>query len=119
MMFPQVKQLPKNGQLCQVHSTKYAVGAFPLTHYSLLLGSVGEWLFKAACPSEIANFKRFIACLERFERESGMKIQLTPGGFTQTLVYLLIYLLIIIYNIGNFKVPLGPDLQASIKFNMG
>lgn len=93
----------------------------PSEKWATMPGSVGEWLFKAACPSEIANFKRFISCLERFERESGMKIQLTPGGLILNIAFsfTLIYYNIIIYNIGNFKVPLGPDLQASIKFNMG
>lgn len=31
-------------------------------------GSVGEWLLKAACPAEVKNFKKFIKCLERYER---------------------------------------------------
>mmetsp|Transcript_9406 Transcript_9406/g.9208 ORF Transcript_9406/g.9208 Transcript_9406/m.9208 type:complete len:194 (-) Transcript_9406:74-655(-) len=61
-------------------------------------GSVGEFLKKAACPAEIANFRTFVNCLERFERDSGMKIQLkADGGFT---------------------VPMGPDLRASISFYM-
>lgn len=60
-------------------------------------GSVGEWLQTSACPAEVKNFKRFIACLEEFERISGMKCVSTADGFT---------------------VPLGPDLKASVKFFM-
>ncbi len=60
-------------------------------------GSVGEWLKKAACPAEVQNFKRFIACLEDFERSTGMKCVPKEDGFT---------------------VPLGPDLRASLSFYM-
>lgn len=60
-------------------------------------GSVGEFLQRGACPAEIKNFKRLIAALERFERDSGMKLAPTDDGFV---------------------VPLGPDLRASIKFFM-
>ena len=58
-------------------------------------GSVGDWLKRAACPAEVRNFKRFVAALENFERDSGMKVANTPEGFL---------------------VPLGPDLRVSIKF---
>ena len=61
-------------------------------------GSVGEWLKKAACPAEVANFKSFISCLERFERDTGMKISMKEDG--------------------NFTVPLGPDLLATINFQI-
>eukprot|EP01038_Epipyxis_sp_PR26KG_P007290 gene7290-9932_t len=61
-------------------------------------GSVGEWLHRGACPSEIKNFKRFIACLESFERSSGMKCVQKEDGFV---------------------VPLGPDLKVSVNFFMG
>ncbi len=60
-------------------------------------GTVGEWLQKAACPAEVKNFRKFIACLEEFERSSGMKCVNKEDGFT---------------------VPLGPDLRASISFFM-
>ena len=60
-------------------------------------GSLGEWLYKAACPAEQKNFVRFIRCLEKFERESGMKIVTHNDGFV---------------------VPLGPDLRASINIYM-
>jgi hypothetical protein len=60
-------------------------------------GSVGEWLQTAACPAEVKNFKRFIACMEEYERISGMKCINTEDGFT---------------------VPLGPDLKTSVKFYM-
>jgi hypothetical protein len=60
-------------------------------------GSVGNWLQRAACPAEIQNFKRLIACLETFERDSGMKVTPSADGF---------------------MVPLGPDLRASIKFTL-
>ena len=67
------------------------------TRWATQRGSVGEWLKKAACPSEIENFRRFIACLEDFERSSGMKCVHKEDGFV---------------------VPLGPDLKASISFYM-
>lgn len=60
-------------------------------------GSVGEWLKKAACPAEVENFRKFIACLEEFERSSGMKCVQKENGFV---------------------VPMGPDLKASISFYM-
>lgn len=60
-------------------------------------GSIGEWLKKAACPAEVQNFKKFIACLEEFERSTGMRCVSKDDGFT---------------------VPLGPDLRASISFFM-
>lgn len=59
-------------------------------------GSVGEWLKKSACPAEIKNFKLFVSCLEKFERDSGMKISLKEDG--------------------GFLVPLGPDMRANISF---
>jgi hypothetical protein len=58
-------------------------------------GSIGEWLHRHACPAEIESFKTFIACLERYERETGLRIEAEQGGF---------------------DVPLGPDLRANIKF---
>jgi hypothetical protein len=67
------------------------------TRWASKKGSVGEWLQNSACPAEIKNFKRFIACLEDFERSSGMKCVNTEDGFI---------------------VPLGPDLKTSIKFFM-
>ena len=60
-------------------------------------GSVGEWLKNAACPAEVANFRKLIASLEEFERSSGMKCIKKENGFV---------------------VPLGPDLKASISFYM-
>lgn len=60
-------------------------------------GSVGDWLQNAACPAEVKNFRRFIRCLEEFERLSGMKCTATDDGF---------------------NVPLGPDLKANISFYM-
>lgn len=67
------------------------------TRWASQRGSVGEWLKQAACPSEIANFRTFIACLEEFERNSGMKCIHKEDGFV---------------------VPLGPDLKASVSFYM-
>lgn len=60
-------------------------------------GSVGEWLKRGSCPSEVKNFQRFIHSLEEFERSSGMKC--TPKG-------------------DGFTVPLGPDLRVSISFSL-
>lgn len=67
------------------------------TRWATQRGSVGEWLKKAACPSEVENFRKFIACLEEFERSSGMKCIHKEDGFV---------------------VPLGPDLKASVSFYM-
>ena len=64
----------------------------------IFTGSVGAWLKQSACPAEIKNFQSFVACLERFERDSGMKINLKEDG--------------------GFTVPMGPDLRASISFYM-
>ena len=61
-------------------------------------GSIGEWLQTASCPAERKNFRKFIDAMERFERETGMKISNQHDGFT---------------------VPLGPDLRCQIKFFMG
>ena len=63
-----------------------------------MIGSVGAFLKGSACPSEIRNFKRFVACLEAFERDSGMKLNLKDDG--------------------GFSVPMGPDLRATITFSM-
>lgn len=60
-------------------------------------GSIGEWLNYSACPAEVRNFKRFIQCLEEFERVSGMKCISGDKGI---------------------EVPLGPDLRAKINFIM-
>ena len=60
-------------------------------------GSVGEWLVSAGCPAERQNFRSLIDCLEVFERETGMRIEQTAGGFT---------------------IPLGPNLRASLEFSM-
>jgi len=61
-------------------------------------GSVGDWLIKSACPAEVKNFKKLIACLERFERESGMRLNMKPNG-------------------EGFDIPLGPDLACSMSFH--
>lgn len=60
-------------------------------------GSVGDWLQNAACPAEVKNFRRFIQCLEEYERLSGLKCVPIENGFT---------------------VPFGPDLKAGISFYM-
>lgn len=65
----------------------------------LASGSVGEFLVNQACPSEIRNFKLLISCLEKYERESGMKIAIKKHD-------------------EGFSVPLGPDLRASLVFHM-
>mmetsp|Transcript_21521 Transcript_21521/g.36216 ORF Transcript_21521/g.36216 Transcript_21521/m.36216 type:complete len:211 (+) Transcript_21521:26-658(+) len=59
-------------------------------------GSIGDYLNKAACPSEIQNYKTLIACLERYERETGLLISTNEKGF---------------------RIPLGPDLKATIAFD--
>lgn len=59
-------------------------------------GSIGDYLNKAACPSEIQNYKTLVACLEKFERETGLRISTDEEGF---------------------RIPLGPDLKATLVFN--
>mgnify|MGYP003385721938 CR=1 FL=1 len=59
-------------------------------------GSIGDFLNKAACPSEIQNYKTLMACLEKYERETGLRISTNDDGF---------------------RIPLGPDLKAAITFN--
>lgn len=61
-------------------------------------GSVGEWLTRAAAPAEIKNFKRLIACLETFERESGVSIEQAGNGA--------------------MVIPLGPGLTATLNFGI-
>jgi hypothetical protein len=68
------------------------------TRWATRPGSVGEWLKNAACPAEIKNFKTLVGCLERFERETGMKVAMQENG--------------------GFEVPLGPNLRAGISFFM-
>jgi hypothetical protein len=60
-------------------------------------GSIGDFLNKSACPSEVQNYKTLMACLEKFERETGLCISTNEEGF---------------------RIPLGPDLKASISFNI-
>jgi hypothetical protein len=60
-------------------------------------GSVGDWLRNAACPAEAKNFRRFIQCLEEYERISGLKCVPIDNGFT---------------------IPFGPDLKANLSFCM-
>mmetsp|Transcript_10570 Transcript_10570/g.17230 ORF Transcript_10570/g.17230 Transcript_10570/m.17230 type:complete len:202 (-) Transcript_10570:434-1039(-) len=67
------------------------------TRWATKRGSVGEWLQNAACPAEVENFRKFIGCLEEYERCSGLKLVQKEDGFV---------------------VPLGPDLKASISFYM-
>jgi len=57
--------------------------------------SIGEWLRKRGPCSETANFKTFVHALERYERDSGMRIENVPNGFL---------------------VPLGPDLKVHLEF---
>ena len=66
-------------------------------YWSQSRGSVGEWLANSACPAEIKNFKKLIAALENFERDSGVSILTARGG--------------------SLVVPLGPDLKATVSFS--
>jgi hypothetical protein len=59
-------------------------------------GSIGEFLAdKGTSSSEMVNFQKFVHCLEKYERDSGIKIETTSEGFT---------------------IPLGPELQVSLKY---
>ena len=58
-------------------------------------GSIGEFLEKKGNDSEISNCKKFIHALEKYERDSGMKVEQTGDGLV---------------------VPLGPDLKVSISY---
>jgi hypothetical protein len=77
----------RGGDESEIHTTRWAKQK----------GSVGEWLTGPACPAEQKNFKKFINAMERFERDTGMRIQPNEEGFV---------------------VPIGPDLRASVKFFM-
>lgn len=67
------------------------------TYWAKSRGTVGEWLTNSACDTEVKNFKKLIAILETFERETGVAIT-TAGD-------------------GSIVVPLGPDLKATINFS--
>lgn len=67
----------------------------PSTSLAMKTGSIGEFLEAIACPAETVNFKKLIGALERFERDTGMRISPTDDGLL---------------------IPLGPDLRASVKF---
>ena len=64
-------------------------------NFQLEVGSLGEWLQRAACPLEVQSYKRLIYALESFEKETGLRINTTREGLI---------------------VPLGPDLRAAVKF---
>ena len=66
-------------------------------YWSQQRGSVGEFLANTACVSEIKSFKKLIASLENFERESGCRITQSENG---TMI-----------------IPLGPDLKATLTFS--
>ena len=57
--------------------------------------TLGDFLRKLGPSVEAANFKTFIHALEKYERDSGMRIEDSPNGFV---------------------VPLGPDLSVNIEF---
>ena len=57
--------------------------------------SLGDFLRKLGPSMEATNFKTFIHALEKYERDSGMRIEDSPNGFV---------------------VPLGPDLSVNIEF---
>jgi len=58
--------------------------------------SIGEWLRRrGSCSSETANFRTFVHALERYERDSGLRVENVPNGF---------------------MVPLGPDLKVHLEF---
>jgi hypothetical protein len=63
--------------------------------FPLAAGTLGDFMTNIACPSEVRNFKRLIAALERYERDSGMRVKTTEDGF---------------------QIPLGPELRATMKF---
>ena len=67
--------------------------ALPVIHK----GSIGEFLVKAACISEQKNYSRLMKALARFEKDSGMRVDITPSGLV---------------------IPLGPDLQATMQISL-
>ena len=60
-------------------------------------GTIGDFLTNASCPAEQRNYKRLMDLLDKYERESGMKIELTKNGFV---------------------IPLGPDMEASMQISL-
>ena len=67
------------------------------TYWAKSRGTVGEWLANSACDTEVKNFKKLIAIMETFERETGVVIATAADG--------------------SLVVPLGPDLKATINFS--
>jgi len=59
--------------------------------------SIGDWLHKRASDSEVRNFRSFVHCLERYERDTGCRLLDTDTGFT---------------------VPMGPGLVATVEFKV-
>ena len=57
--------------------------------------SIGEWLRMRGPSAETRNFRAFVLALEKYERESGVRVEDTPNGF---------------------MVPLGPDLKVHLEF---
>lgn len=60
-------------------------------------GTIGDFLEHASCPAEQRNYKRLISLLNTYEKESGMKIDLTKNGFV---------------------IPLGPNMEATMQISL-
>ena len=60
-------------------------------------GTVGDFLEHASCPMEQKNYRRLISLLDDYERESGMKIELTKNGFA---------------------IPIGPNMEATMQISL-
>ena len=58
-------------------------------------GSIGDWLHKRATDRDVKNFRSFVHALERYERDTGMRIQDTAEGML---------------------VPISPDLNVAVEF---
>ena len=61
------------------------------------IGTVGEFLVNAACVAEQRNYKLLMSVLDKFECESGMRINVSKEGLV---------------------IPLGPDLQATLNISL-
>lgn len=59
--------------------------------------SIGHWLQTKAYPTEVTNFKCFIQALEKYERDTGEKIETTEDGFL---------------------ISLGPELKARVQYTL-
>ena len=60
-------------------------------------GTIGDFLEHASCPAEQKNYKKLVSLLDNYEKESGMRIELSKNGFI---------------------IPLGPNMEATMQISL-